>query len=446
MSDERVLVVGTTPDYVAHITERFPERALFLTDSMHRKNSNGPHPDASTEILCDLLDSRLVRELLESHLKKYEQELSGIVCYDCEWLVLASELAIIYDLPFPSTESIRLCRNKYLSKKRWSDFRIPCPATSMIRSVDQAIRFFEKIERPIVIKPLSGSGSELTFLCPDKDSIWQAMNLIKLGLQQRNDLPMYQPESVNNLGLDPREVIVVDEFIEGREYSCDVIIDGKNTTVVRIAKKIIRPGHPFGVTFAYIVPSKLPGWLDNRLFIEQLRAAAMALGITRAICMVDFIVSRNTLYFLEMTPRIGGDCLPQLIRQSSGLDTISLALDFAEEKKLHLPELSNWKTTVGLRIFAEQSGILKHIDVDQLQDDNKIKDIYFKRFPGQPIVLPPEDYDSWLLGHILFETDPDTDITTQCRELRSKIKIEMEPLNAQKFVGTHHESRGSAQS
>ncbi len=41
MSDRRVLVVGTTPDYVAHIHERYPGRALFLI--AQTKPDDPPH-------------------------------------------------------------------------------------------------------------------------------------------------------------------------------------------------------------------------------------------------------------------------------------------------------------------------------------------------------------------------------------------------------------------
>ena len=40
----------------------------------------------------------------------------------------------------------------------------------------------------------------------------------------------------------------------------------------------------------------------------QLKSAAQAVGLTRALCMVDFILQANELVFLEIAPRPGGDC------------------------------------------------------------------------------------------------------------------------------------------
>ena len=40
--------------------------------------------------------------------------------------------------------------------------------------------------------------------------------------------------------------------------------------------------------------------------------------------------------------------------------------------------------------------------------------------------MPPADYDSWLLGHVIFEPDPDPDPAVQCRRLAAKLAVEME--------------------
>jgi hypothetical protein len=47
------------------------------------------------------------------------------------------------------------------------------------------------------------------------------------------------------------------------------------------------------------------------------------------------------------------------------------------------------------------------------------------RKPGHRMALPPEDYDSWLLGHLIFAPDDRSDVETQCRELLDKIIVEV---------------------
>jgi hypothetical protein len=69
---------------------------------------------------------------------------------------------------------------------------------------------------------------------------------------------------------------------------------------------------------------------------------------------------------------------------------------------------------------------LKKIDTRQLQHDNRVREIHLTRQPGHQIKMPPDDYDSWLLGHIIFDPDVDTAPEAQCRELLEKLVVEVE--------------------
>jgi len=446
MSDKRVLVVGTTPDYIAYIHERYGNRTLFLTDVSHRRGGSEVVPDAASEIVCVLSETEQVLSRLKKHLRRYRQTLTGVTCYDCEWLELASVIALEMGLSYSSRQSIHLSRNKYLTKQRWSEAGVRCPRMRLINHSSEAVQFFENLNgTPIVLKPLSGSGSELTFQCQDEYDIVHSLEIMKAGLRRRSDLPMYQPGGGIEK-LDPRDKILAEEYISGREYSCDFIIDGGQVTIIRIAKKLEGEGTPFGTTVAYLVPARLPGGLDDSSLRKSLKKAAKALGLERALCMVDFMVSKDEIVFLELTPRIGGDCLPPLIRQSCGLDTIGMALDFAEGRRPKIPPADNWRPMVGLRIFAPRAGVLNNVNLETIKSDPRIKETYLKRSAGHVISLPPEDYDSWLLGHVIFEQDGDLTLTDQCETVKSKIRIEIEPFHDEKFIRIHTQGSGTAES
>jgi hypothetical protein len=142
--------------------------------------------------------------------------------------------------------------------------------------------------------------------------------------------------------------------------------------------------------------------------------------------MVDFIVWQGQAYLLELTPRPGGDCLPWLIQQSCGLDMIGLALDMAQSRKFSMVPGQSWETLVGLRLFAQQGGMVKEIDQGDLRQDPRVQEVFIKRRPGHRVVLPPNDYDSRLLGHVIFRPTASTSLETECAELTSKLKVVME--------------------
>jgi hypothetical protein len=219
---------------------------------------------------------------------------------------------------------------------------------------------------------------------------------------------------------------VAEAFVAGREFSCDVVLEGNRLKIIRTAAKLFAADQPLGTTLAYVIPGDLSAELELEVFERQLLRAARALGLKRAVCMVDFIVRDKTAYLLEMTPRPGGDCLPALIRQSCGLDMLELALDFAEGRPPQTPEASAWQPLVGLRLLAAAAGIVSKIDAAALQKNGSVREICFKARPGRRILLPPQDYDSRVLGHVIFEPHGLRPIEAQCAELSAKLTLEIE--------------------
>jgi len=444
MPDGHVLVVGTTPDYVALIRERYPQRVIFLTDVSQYAGNTGYRPGDTDEILCELSDKEAVFPTLKDYLEKQNLGLSGVAGYDCEWLALAAEIAKVYALPFPSEESVRLSRDKYLTKQRWTERGVRCPRIKLVRSEGQAIRFIEKLGRPVVLKPLTGSGSELTFRCDNASEIAPLLHTISKGLVQKSESPLYREGVTEVEEGDDRLAILAEEFIEGTEYSADFIVEDNRVTIIRTARKIRDPQLPFGTAAAYVVPATLPEGLGSDLFSRRLGEAARALGLTRAICMVDLMITGSEIVFLELTPRIGGDCLPPLVRQCCGLDTIGLALDFAENRAWSVPASEQWQRLVGLRLLAAHKGVVSRFKTTGLSDDGRVREVYVKRSPGHRIELPPRDYDSWVLGHVIFAPRPNLGIEEQCEALRQKFVVELERKDGTELPRVHNASRGTS--
>jgi biotin carboxylase len=328
-----------------------------------------------------------------------------------------------------------------LTRQAWHSKNVRCPQSRLIHTGADALRYFSELKKPLVLKPLTGSGSELTFSCADEYELVKAFGILKDGLEQRKQSRMYFPPAEDAGGEEPRPSMAAEEFISGREYSCDFLIDGPELRLIRVAKKMPGHGLPFGTTLAYTVPAQLPGWLDRNTLRNRLRGAARALGITRAICMVDFIVTRDDVVFLEMTPRLGGDCLPRLVWHGCGLDVLGLALDFAEGGTPAIPPAWQWRHVAGLKLFATIPGTFQSMCTDRLTADSRVLELGIRWVPGHQVVLPPQDYDSWLLGHVIFKPDANIELERQCDDLRGKLIVQMETTNVQDLSGGHGAGR-----
>ncbi|MDA3789339.1 MAG: ATP-grasp domain-containing protein [Desulfobacula sp.] len=296
-----ILVVGTTSDYIQWIRHSCPGRALFITAPEIRQAAEEECPAPSEEILVNLSDKLQVFEALENHLKIWDQVIDGIFSFDCESMALTADISEKWGLDYPSEKTIQNCRDKYVSKQIWESHGIGCPKVSPINIVSDVLAFFHSVNYGCVLKPLTGSGSELVFKCTSESDCHLAFNLIHEGLENRVQNPLFKKSS------SQEHLMLAEELIQGTEYSCDFICENDEIQIIRMARKIKSPFRPFGTIMGYVLPGHLPHFITPNELEQLLLKSAQVLGINRGLCMVDFIISGETIALIELTPRPGGN-------------------------------------------------------------------------------------------------------------------------------------------
>ena len=69
--------------------------------------------------------------------------------------------------------------------------------------------------------------------------------------------------------------------------------------------------------------------------------------------------------------------------------------------------------------------MISRLDASGLQADKRVVEYCAKRGPGDKVALPPDDYDSQLLGHVIFQPSSSDDIERECLELAGLLKVRM---------------------
>jgi len=133
---------------------------------------------------------------------------------------------------------------------------------------------------------------------------------------------------------------------------------------------------------------------------------------------------------LEITPRVGGDCLPQLVEHCSGLDTLGISLDLAEGGNITIPPMNTWSRLVAVRFFARRRGTVVSINTDMIQADSRVREVSLKFSVGHKVHLPPQDYASWMLGHAIFRPNDFDNVDEEAMQIADKLNIKMEPFHA----------------
>jgi hypothetical protein len=141
--------------------------------------------------------------------------------------------------------------------------------------------------------------------------------------------------------------------------------------------------------------------------------------------MLDFIVRDGEMLLLELAPRPGGDCLPALLFDALDLDILAATVEFAAGTSVSSSRSLGTATRVGLRLHASAEGRLLSIDTSEARRDPRVRALELIRAPGHLVRLPPVDYDSWLLGHAIFEPFAHLSTELQCEDLCSKIRVDI---------------------
>lgn len=413
MYNIKTIVVGTTDDYIQFIHNVYNSYVLFITDISIREE----YPNIPTnliEIVSDLSNINHTLLKLDHFLTENKININGIVAFDCESLELASIIAGIYKLDFPSLDTVKNCRDKYRQKKILETNNIQTPKTEKVRADQILLDTFQEYGQKCVLKPIAGSGSELNYLCTTEVQCKRSYEKILSSLKQRKNNRLFSSDVYEETP------IIIEEYIEGKEFSCDFIREGNEIFIIRIAEKIKSDKLPFGLCIGYKLVLNIED-ISLTYLTSVLLSSSLALNLENVICMVDIIINENGINILELTPRPGGDCLPFLLDYASGHNTITSAVEYSSSHKKEFINHTDVKEYTALKLYAESSGVLEFIDTAKIKNYPNLIDTKLIRSPGDNICLPPDDYDSWCLGYVFIPSS--TMINAIYDDLHKKITV-----------------------
>ena len=430
LNHDPVVVVGTTPDYVARIYHNYPQAALFILDPRFKDDPCLIDLDPSILLFAPLDNFDEVLGSLNRHLSVKGLSPRGIACFDCDSLIAAGHLAEHLGRPFPSPDAIIHARNKLESKRIWGESGVACPRAVLASDLGESKEFFRSVRKHVVLKPVSASGSELLFHCTHETDIEKSVQILEKQLPRRKSNPLFKPipGTARAAPLDPCVSWVVEEYVPGPEFSCDFLLQDGDITILRETGKVKAPDQTFGSILAYTFPPSYPGQFTVRDLSPILLKASKALGFTWGHFMVDFIIQNGQPVVLEMTPRPGGDSIPDLVEMATGYDLIGNYLDMVSGRpkiSTILPPLHS-ESFASIHLYAPREGIISHLDISQVLSLPWVKGVVLKKNVGDEVKLPPHDYDNRLLGYCIVSVDPCWNILSIHRTIQQRLQIFVE--------------------
>jgi len=150
--------------------------------------------------------------------------------------------------------------------------------------------------------------------------------------------------------------VCVEEFVHGHDVSGDgLLIQG----VVHAA---VTQKHKIGlVPLGHRLPTHLSS-TEQRAVLGAVTSACAAIGYRDGPIDFDAKVSASGATVLEMSPRLGGNAIPGLIRCATGVDLFDAAIDYALGRLPSMPdELTVVRPCASLVLSSPLAGIVSHV-------------------------------------------------------------------------------------
>lgn len=240
--------------------------------------------------------------------KKYDVSAVVTAATD-KTLVMMARVAKELNLPFYSVETAQWSTDKYQMKQRFIEGGVPCAQGRLIQNAAEAKDLFF----PVICKPRDNSGSRGVKLCRDVNELQECID-----------------EALDNSKLD---TVLVEEFIEGREFSIESLhYDGKSDVIQFTEKRTTE--FPYNVELGHKQPANLTD--DERQQIRDIISKiAACMNFENCPSHTELKVNDRGVFVIETSPRLGGDYITSVLTPlSTGINLEDQLLHIALGEKV----------------------------------------------------------------------------------------------------------------
>ena len=299
----------------------------------------------------------------------------------------AAELARALGLPALSAATAVAVRRKDVMRRRCLEHGIAVPGSVALTSdpLDTPPPF----PYPVVVKPVDFGGSLMVSLARTDAEYLRACREI---LGARAEQVMFHA--------DPHGVVLVEEYVEGPEFSIEGWVDVAGVHLASVTTKFVSPLPRF-YELGHIATAPAHSPVGARLS-DFAQRVVRAFGISVGPFHIETRIAADlTPVLIEVGARLAGDRIPDLIRSGPGVDLYQATIDAARGTRHPTPAPS--ATSAGLAYLTaglpgEFAGTVSGLD--SFTDAPEFGGLVWESAPGT--ALDPDDIFTNRVAHCLF--------------------------------------------
>ena len=213
--------------------------------------------------------------------------------------------------------------------------------------------------------------------------------------------------------------VLIEQFIEGPEFSVEVIVWQGEPHVLAVTDKKTTEA-PYFVELGHNQPSLFPEEIQQKLK-DGAVAGCKALGLTNCAAHCELKIQNGEAYLMEIGARMGGDFIStELTHLSSGVDMVAATINVILGVEPNLQPIEE-KHGVAIRYFTPKPGVVKAIEgVEKLnRSDVYDAEIYVK--PGDDVREVKSSLDR--SGHVIVSAPTAREAIALAESLIEEVKI-----------------------
>jgi len=334
-------------------------------------------------------------------------ELFGITTSSEYFIAATARLAAEFGYAGPPPEAVELCRNKARLTERLAAAGVPVPRSRTVSSAEEVRAAVAELELPVVIKPVSGSGSMGVSRADDETA---AEDKVKAILAVRK----------NERGLPLPDEVLVQTCIVGREYS----VEAMGTTIIGVTSKHL--GGPAGtfVEIGHDHPACGPDQ-EIREVAEVARRALEVVGFTYGPTHTEIKVGPEGAAVLEINPRLAGGFIPELVRLARRIDLIDATIGSALGDMSPLGDFAV-RAHASIRfLLPPGDGVVRAVNgEEEAAKDPAIVEVLLYRRPGDDVALRGDFRDR--IGHVIAVSNTPEAAVASAERAISKLAVNLQ--------------------
>ena len=331
----------------------------------------------------------------------------GVLSPDDRMVELAGDVAERLGVAANPPWAVGATRNKASFRRALAGV-VPQPSFQVLEPGSDPRPDIERIGPPVVMKPLSRSGSQGVI------RVDQPEDAIEVERRIRRILAM--------CGADPNEPLLIEKFVPGPEVAVEAVLVAGELEVLATFDKPDPLDGPFFEETIYVAPSRLHPEVQAEIH-RVVQVACSGLGLVEGPVHAELRVSGSTVVMIEMAARpIGGRCGTAL---RFGLGDAQEVLLARAALGLGLRDTDRLNGSVGsLMIPIPSSGILAAVSgLDAARAVRGITGVDITAHVGGRVLALPEG-DRYL-GFAYAAADTPEEVEAALRAAQALITVEV---------------------